>query len=165
MNTRRSRSRSRRRGDRGQRDQRPGRRAGSERPPVELVQSVGGHADREEEGGKRGEQAIEVDRRRRRRAERDVATGARAVYGGCRRVDEVAPAAGRERVEGGAHAQRSASQRRPPDHDPAAEAHHAARPPTRFPLARQSSSCRRSGCARRSLDARPQEAADLVPIP
>ena len=58
--------------DRGKRDQRAVGEARLQGMPVQLVQGVGGHADREEEGGKRGQQPIGVDRRGRRSAQRDV---------------------------------------------------------------------------------------------
>ena len=69
-------------------------------PAVQLVERVRADADAEEEGAERGEQAVEVEFRRRGRAERDVAQ----MPGGVGRVkkrDEVAPSAGPQRVEGG----------------------------------------------------------------
>ena len=65
---------------------------------VELVESVGGDADAEEEGAERRPEAGPVELGRRRGPERDVAQ----VPGGVRRVqqrDQVAPPAGTERIE------------------------------------------------------------------
>lgn len=67
---------------------------------MQLVQCVGGDPDGQEERGQRGGESVGVDRGGRGGAERDVAE----MPGGVGRVkegDEVAPATGRQGVEGG----------------------------------------------------------------
>ena len=102
---------------------------------------------------------------RRRGAERDVAEVPRRV----RRVqerDEVAPAARAQRVERRALSRRACRRHRVPHiTTPAAEAHppHAATAP--IPAARHSSaSCGERVARVEAVDARPEEAPDLVPL-
>ncbi len=87
--------------DGSQGDQRPVGEPGSERTPGELVERMSAHSDREKERRKRGDEAVGVDLRRGRRPEGDVAQMPDGVRGVEERR-EVPPAAGRERVEGGA---------------------------------------------------------------
>ena len=82
-------------------DQRPAAQAGPERPAVELVERVCADPDGEKERAERGRQTVGVHDRRGRRAQGDVAQ----VPGRVRRVeqrDEVPPAPGTQRIEGGA---------------------------------------------------------------
>jgi hypothetical protein len=78
--------------------QQPVGKARPERAAVQLVESVSANADSKQEGSERRNEAIDVNRRRGGSPERDIAE----VPGGVWRMkqcDEVAPAAGPQRIE------------------------------------------------------------------
>jgi hypothetical protein len=82
----------------GESDKEPVGQFGPERAAVQLVESVSGDANGEQKSGEGGDEPIDVNRGGRGGPERDVAE----VPGGVGRMeqrDEVAPAAGAQRVE------------------------------------------------------------------